>query len=305
VRPTEPETSAGDSPSVSEHHSGLWSRFGHCVWRVVRIPLIAYLMVMVAAMFLENSLIYFPTTYPGGDWKPGGLSFEDAWFQAADGTKLHGWYVPCEKPVAAIVFCHGNGGNVTHRADILQIIHNNTRASVLIFDYRGYGRSEGKPNEAGVLSDARAARAWLAKRENIQEKEIVMMGESLGGAVAVDLAAKDGAKGLVLISTFTNIPDVAAYHHPWLPVRLLMRTRLDAIGQIAKYKGPLLQMHGEADTIVPFKLGRRLFDAANEPKKFLAFPHHDHNDSLPVEFFEGLKFFLEKNKSLDPPSKNS
>ncbi|MGD0383832.1 MAG: alpha/beta hydrolase, partial [Thermoguttaceae bacterium] len=134
----------------------------------------------------------------------------------------------------------------------------------------------------------------LAKRENITEKDIVVMGESLGGAVAVDLAAKDGAKGLVLISTFTSLPDAAAYHYPIFPVRLLMRTRLDAIGQIANYKGPLLDMHGQSDTIVPIKFGRRLFDAANQPKQLLVFPHHDHNDLPPDQFFEALRTFLKK-----------
>lgn len=173
--------------------------------RLIFTALAIYLLIVVCMMFLEESLIYFPSKYPEGDWKPRGLEFEDAWFQAADGIKLHGWYVPREKPAAIILFCHGNAGNVTDRADILEILHNVVGASVLVFDYRGYGQSAGKPNEKGILSDARAARAWLANREKIAEKDIVVMGESLGGAVAVDLAAKDGAKGLVLIGTFTSI----------------------------------------------------------------------------------------------------
>ena len=282
------DSSGLQKPGVDNVQKPWWRR----ILGLVRFVLVVYLLVLVCLMFLEESLIYFPSRYPEGDWRPWGLVFEDAWFQAADGTKLHGWYVPHEKPLAAILFCHGNAGNVTHRADILEKLHNDVGASVLIFDYRGYGRSEGKPNEEGILSDARAARTWLAKREKIAEKDIVVMGESIGGAVAVDLAAKDGAKGLVLISTFTSVPDVAAYHYPIFPVRLLMRTRLDSIGQIANYKGLLLQMHGQADTIVPFQLGRQLFEAANEPKQFLAFPHHDHNDSLPDQFFSALKPFL-------------
>jgi uncharacterized protein len=264
------------------------------ILQLIRFVAVVYLLVLVCMMFLENSLIFFPSRYPDGDWRPWRLAFDGAWFQAADGTKLHGWYVPHDSPKTAILFCHGNAGNITHRADILKILHDYVGASVLIFDYRGYGRSEGKSNEAGILADARAARAWLAKRENISEKDIVLMGESLGGSVAVDLAAKDGAKGLVLISTFSNLPDVAAYHYPFFPVRLLMRTRLDAVGQIANFKGPLLQMHGQADTIVPIKFGCRLFDAANEPKQLLIFPNHDHNDMPPDQFFEALKAFLEK-----------
>ncbi|HEY4759383.1 MAG TPA: alpha/beta hydrolase [Thermoguttaceae bacterium] len=244
-------------------------------------------------MFLEESFIFFPSRYPEGDWRPQGLSFEDAYFQAADGTKLHGWYVPHDSPKAVILFCHGNAGNITHRADILEEL-NDIGASVLIFDYRGYGRSQGKPSEKGVLADARAARAWLAKREKIPEKNVVVMGESIGGAVAVDLAAKDGAKGLVLISTFTNLPELAAYHYPIFPVRLLMRSQFDSVGLIAKYKGPLLQMHGDVDTIVPIKFGRKLFEAANEPKQFLVIHNHDHNDPLPQKFYTALKTFLEK-----------
>jgi uncharacterized protein len=281
------KTQKDESDNVQKH----WWRW---IMRPIRFVLVVYLSVLVCLMFLEESLIFFPSKFPDGDWRPRGLSFEDADFKAADGTKLHGWYVPHEKPAAAIIFCHGNAGNITHRVNILQRLHDDVGASVLIFDYRGYGRSEGKPNEAGVLSDARAARAWLAKREKIPEKDIILMGESIGGTVAVDLAAKDGAKGLVLISTFTSVPDVAAHHYPIIPVRLLMRTRLDAVGQIANFKGPLLQMHGQADTIVPFQLGRRLFEAANEPKQFLAFPNYEHNDFPPNEFFAALRQFLGK-----------
>jgi len=261
--------------------------------RFIVLGIVLYLVLMVCLMFLEESFIFFPSRYPEGDWRPQGLSFEDAYFQAADGTKLHGWYVPHDSPKAVILFCHGNAGNITHRADILEEL-NDIGASVLIFDYRGYGRSQGKPSEKGVLADARAARAWLAKREKIPEKNVVVMGESIGGAVAVDLAAKDGAKGLVLISTFTNLPELAAYHYPIFPVRLLMRSQFDSVGLIAKYKGPLLQMHGDVDTIVPIKFGRKLFEAANEPKQFLVIHNHDHNDPLPQKFYTALKTFLEK-----------
>ena len=169
-------------------------------WRWSRLPwligcavTIAYLLMVAVAMSLENSLIFFPIKYPEGYWHPPGLRFEDAWFDAADGVRLHGWYVPKENARGPVLFCHGNGGNITHRIDSLQILNRRAGVSVLIFDYRGYGRSEGTPNEAGVLADARAARAWLAKREKIAETDVVMMGESLGGGVAVDLAARDGA----------------------------------------------------------------------------------------------------------------
>jgi len=251
-----------------------------------------YLLIVLAAMFFENSLIFIPHRYPAGDWQPAGFPFEDARFQAADGTRLHGWYVPCPNARAAVLFCHGNAGNITHRAYILEMLRRRVGVSVLIFDYRGYGRSEGKPNEAGILADARGARSWLAAREKIAESDVVLMGESIGGAVAVDLAARDGARALVLESTFDCLPDVAAYHFPWLPVRWAMRTRLDSATKIGGYHGPLLQSHGDADTIVPLRLGRRLFETANQPKQFLLLSGHDHNDPMPPEYYDSLRAFL-------------
>jgi fermentation-respiration switch protein FrsA (DUF1100 family) len=242
-------------------------------------------------MSVENSLIFFPSVYPDGYWNPPGLKFEDAWFQASDGTKLHGWYVPHDRPRAVVLFAHGNAGNLSHRYDLLQSLHE-LGVSVMIFDYRGYGRSEGSPSETGVLDDARAARRWLAQRVGVKETDIVLMGESLGGAVMVDLAARDGARALILENTFTSLPDVAAYHYPWLPVKLFMRARLDAAAKIGDYRGPLLQLHGDADTIIPYPIGRRLFDAAREPKQFVTIRGHDHNYPRPPEFFTALDRFF-------------
>jgi fermentation-respiration switch protein FrsA (DUF1100 family) len=269
-------------------------RWGRRLWWTVRLLLAGYLLVVLIAMALENWLIFHPFRYPAGDWQPAGLRFEDAWFQAADGTRLHGWYVPRPGARAAVLFCHGNAGNITHRAGTLEMLHDRVGASVLIFDYRGYGRSEGKPSSSNILADARTARAWLAGREKIAERDVVMMGESIGGAVAVDLAARDGARALVLESTFNNLPDVAAYHFPWLPVRWIMRTRLDSAAVIGQYHGSLFQSHGDADTIVPLEFARRLFDAANQPKQFLLLPGHDHNDWMPEEYYDALRAFLEK-----------
>ena len=265
---------------------------GYRLWRFFRIPLIAYVMVVLVAMWGENQLIFIPFNSTVGDWQPEGLEFEDAEFQAADGTKLHGWYVPAENPSAVVLFCHGNAGNITFRSDLMLAMQQQVGATILVFDYRGYGRSEGSPDEQGVLQDARAARSWLAKRTGVAEKEIVLMGESLGGGVAVDLAAKDGARALVLEDTFTSLPDMAAYHYWWLPVRLLMRSRLDSLSLIGQYHGPLLMAHGDADSIVPIEYAQRLFAAANEPKKFFVQPGADHNDPRSDEFYAELKEFL-------------
>ncbi len=265
----------------------------HVGWRCVRTLAIAYLLCVLLLMIFEESLIFFPMRYPEGDWQPEWLTFEDAWFEAEDGTRLHGWYAPHDAPRAVVLFCHGNAGNVTHRAEMLEILRDHVGAAVLMFDYRGYGRSEGKPDEPGVLADARAARAWLAKRADVPERDVVLMGRSLGGAVAADLAVKDGARALVLESTFTSIPDLGAYHYPWLPVRFFVRTRLDSLSKIADYHGPLLQSHGDADTIVPYHFGQRLFEAANQPKQFITIPGRDHNDPQTEQYYEALITFLD------------
>jgi fermentation-respiration switch protein FrsA (DUF1100 family) len=270
-----------------------WRRYGWLAWRIARVPLVVYLLLLLMIMWIENSLIYFPSKFPAGDWQPQNLTFEDAEFSAADGTRLHGWYVPAKNPTAALLFCHGNAGNLTHRDDLMYAMQTNIHASILVFDYRGYGKSEGSPNEAGVLADARAARQWLAEREGIEEQEIVLMGESIGGALAVNLAARDGARALLLERPITSLPDMAAYHYPWLPVRWIMRGRLNSLSLIDQYHGPVLIAHGKADTIVPFTNAERLFAAANEPKQLHVDRNTNHNDARTAEYITALKSFLE------------
>ncbi len=243
-------------------------------------------------MFLEESFIFFPSRYPDGDWNPQDLEFEDVHVQSADGTRLHGWYFPCDNPRAVVLFSHGNAGNLSHRAETAQVLRQRVGVSVMLYDYRGYGRSEGRPSEKGILADGRAARTWLANRAGLSPDEVVLMGRSLGGAVSVDLA-QDGARALVLESTFTSIPEVAALHYRWLPLRFLLRTRFDSLAKINSYRGPLLQSHGNADGLVPYAIGRRLFEAANEPKQFFTVEGGDHNDPQPLEFYDQLAEFLD------------
>jgi fermentation-respiration switch protein FrsA (DUF1100 family) len=256
------------------------------------VIVVCYLILVVFMAAFENSFIFFPSVYPDGDWQPEGLAFEDANFEADDGARLHGWYVPAANPKAVVLFAHGNAGNLTHRVDIIDALANALGASVLAFDYRGYGRSEGHPSEQGILADARAARRWLARRSGTSESQIVLMGESIGGAVMVDLAAHDGARALVLENTFSSLADVGAYHYPWLPVRLVMRSKFDSARKIRDYHGPLLMFHGDSDRIIPVQLGQRLFDAANEPKRLVVIPFGDHNDPRTRTAYEELGRFL-------------
>ncbi len=271
------------------------------VRRIVVGVLVAYLLICLFAMWYENRLIYPALKYPVGEWNPPYLAPEDVYFKSLDGTPLHGWYVRHPAPSVHILYCHGNGGNITHRAFVLQYLRDRFAASVFIFDYRGYGKSEGRPSERGVLKDGRAARAWLAEAAQIDETDVVLMGRSLGGAVAVDLAAEKPPRGMILESTFTTMPDVAAHHYPYLPVRLLLRTKFDSLSKIAAYRGPLLQSHAPDDEVIPFELGHRLFDEAGGDKQFIALEGLTHNDPQSPEYYEAFARLIEKL----PPVKRS
>ena len=240
---------------------------------------------------LENNLVYQPSPVPD-DFPMDNVPFENVEFTSVDGTRLHGWFADHPDPTGIALICHGNAGNIVSRGGSLMILNRRHRLAAMIFDYRGYGNSEGIPNEAGILADARAARAWLANRKNVPENEIIMMGRSLGGAVAVDLAAKDGAKGLVLASTFPSMPAVAKNLLPAVPANLLMRQRFNSIEKIRNYHGPLLQSHGSADKLIPIELGQKLFDAAPGHKTFVTIPDAGHNDPQSEEYRNKLDRFL-------------
>lgn len=263
------------------------------LWRCLRIALLSYLGVLLVLLFLENSLIYPAPRYPAGDWEATHLPHEDVYFESADGTKLHGWFVEHPQPRAVVLYCHGNGEHVAYNDQLLAMLRDRLRVSIFAFDYRGYGRSEGQPFEIGILEDGEAAQAWLAQRTGLKQDQIVLMGRSIGGGVAVHLAAKNGARGLILESTFSTLPDAAAGQFPWIPVQWLMRNRYDSLTKIKDYHGPLVCSHGESDTLIPMSLGRKLFDAANDPKEWYCVAGGDHNCLQPGEYYERLDAFVE------------
>lgn len=243
-------------------------------------------------MLLENSLIYHPRREARGSWNPPTQGSEYVQFASADGTQLVGWYMPHPEPRAVVLFACGNGGNMTYWRDEFRMLVEQCGVSLMGFDYRGYGRSGGSPHEAGVLADARAARAWVARRTGVAEHDVVLMGRSLGGGVMIDLAT-DGARGLVVESTFTRLPDVAARVYPFLPVRWLMRTRFDSISKIGGYRAPLFVSHGDSDGLVPYDMGRNLYDTAGSTsKKFYTVVGGDHNDPQPDEYYDRLAAFF-------------
>jgi uncharacterized protein len=240
----------------------------------------------------ERQGIFQPAKYPSGDWGQTSVLVQDAQFTAEDGTRLHGWYVRHPQPKGHALLLHGNAGNVTLLADTLRVLNQRHKLAVLALDYRGYGKSEGTPNEQGLYQDARAARKWLAEKESIGEGDIVLMGVSLGGAVAVDLAARDGARGLVLANTFTSLPEAAQRHWPFVPMSLVLSTRMNSLAKIKDYHGPLLMSHGDADEVVPYKQGQALYEAAPGPKRLVTVSGGKHNSPQPEEYRVALDQFL-------------
>ena len=271
----------------------LWSS-KRPAWRVIRIAVTICLAVTASIMLFEEKLIFFPSQYPEGYWNIERASpaegrvaarIEDCYFKTSDGLTLHGWYctpvgklngrVETLSPEAVLLWFHGNAGNVADRRENIDCLIQ-LPASLLIVDYRGYGRSEGRPSESGLYKDAQAAWDYLTGERNVSPRRIIIFGESLGGAPAIDLATKVSPAGLIIQSSFTSVPDMAAAVLPGAP-RFLMRTKMDSVNKVGRLACRKLFIHGRDDEVVPFKLGRKLFDAATEPKEFFEARGH-HND---------------------------
>jgi len=203
------------------------------------------------------------------------LRFEDVTLTTADGVKLNGWYVPQAKAKLTVLFCHGNAGNIGHRFEKLLILRD-LNVNIFMFDYRGYGRSEGWPSEQGTYNDALAAYDWLRREKSVAPERLVLQGESLGCAVAIELARQRPVGGLVLESAFASVPEMARAVYPWLPLHLICQIRYDSLSKIGSVKAPLLSLHSREDEIVPFSQAERLFAAAPGPKKLVEI-RGDHN----------------------------
>ncbi|MBI3665312.1 MAG: alpha/beta hydrolase [Acidobacteria bacterium] len=245
--------------------------------------------------FLGSRSIYYPLKYPQGLWElQGELGATDVWLRAGDGARLHAWWVPVAEARVATLYLHGNAGNLSHRAEQIRQI-TAAGSSILILDYRGYGRSEGWPSERGLYADADAAYKYLVDTGHPPAR-IVAQGESLGTAVAVDLAARHPCGGVVLEAPFTSARDMAQQVLPFFGPMLVWG--FDSRRKIGSIRSPLLILHGDRDAVIPFKLGRALFEAAREPKWFWPVRGAGHNDLIQAtgagyrerlrEFYQGL-----------------
>jgi len=246
--------------------------------------------------FLEKTVVCFPQKGHDGRPEDFGLKAKDLFFETGDRVRLHGWLFTAQPKSPYLLWCHGNAGNISHRLENIALLLAEG-INVFIFDYRGYGRSEGTVSEQGFYRDALAAWECLLQEGPTSPSQVVLFGRSLGCAMAVDLALKVPAAGLILESGFPHLGTMARYHYPFIISEKFLSARYDSQSKLARLKMPLLVVHGSQDGIVPISLGRRLFQAAPEPKAFYEISGADHNDTYLIggkSYFQMIRETLNK-----------
>ena len=275
------------------------------------LGIVAVLFILYAVLLVgcEKKIIFHPAKYPEGYWDPAslGLQVRDVYFQSDDGVKLHGWFVASPNARATLLWFHGNAGNLSHRLDNIQRLLP-LNLNIFIFDYRGYGRSEGEPDEKGIYKDSQAAYNKVLELEGVSVESLFLFGRSLGGICAVETALNNKAQGLILESVFTSASDMSRKIFPLIPLGWAIRSKLDAIGKVSQLTMPKLFLHGNRDEIVPFDLGRKLFDAASEPKTFYTIEGAGHNDTYIMggrDYFSALDGFISETLKIPMTSQKN
>lgn len=267
------------------------------VLKTLLILTLAYGGLVGCVFIAQESLVYFPNMGRAIVATPAahGLRYEDVSIRTEDGEALHAWWVPAPDARGAVVLFHGNAGNISHRIDYARMFRALGYGTLLV-DYRGYGKSTGSPSEQGTYRDALASWRWLTETRGVSAGDVVVFGESLGGAVACWLAERHSPRALVLASTFTSVPDLGAEIYPFLPVRLISRFQYNTLECVPKVSAPVLVIHSPRDDIVPYAHGKKLFEAAREPRQFLEV-RGGHNDGfvfMHPEWVSALGAFLER-----------
>lgn len=269
-----------------------------------------YIVVTVALLaasvrYIESKSIFYPVRLIASTPAALGLAFEDVFIKTQDNVTINAWLVKSSTQRGTLIFCHGNAGNIGDRLEKILLFHQ-MGLTILVIDYRGYGKSQGQPSEAGIYKDAVAAYDYLLTRQDIDRSRIIGYGESLGGAVAVDLGTKRNLAALIIDSSFTNAADMAKIIYPFIP-SFLLGTKLDSAAKVRTVTIPKLFIHSRADEIVPFRLGERLYQAAAQPKEFLELSG-GHNDT-PVDAREEMAreiiIFLRRHNVIKQPGNAS
>ena len=268
-------------------------------WRRVAIlGLVGYVAVGLGCVGMQSRFIFYPSRYPEGNWDAAsmGLHAEDCWFTSADGTRLHGWFCGHPKATGTLLWCHGNAAHLANRGPAIRAWQEHLGLQVFIFDYRGYGRSQGSPEESGIYDDVRAAYDYLVARPEVDRTRLFVLGRSLGGAVGTQLALDRPCTKLILESAFTSIGAMARRVMPLLtPFTYLVRTKFDTLGKVPHITVPVMVLHGVDDGLVPFSHGEQIFAAAPEPKRFYAIAGAGHNNITYVAtdaYWSAIRAFL-------------
>jgi uncharacterized protein len=271
--------------------------FGKRVLRPLSSIFVGYLLVLLRVRVFESHLIFFPD-YPGrmsGDWEPRNLPLQEVWLTSADGAQLHAWWIPNEKARFTFLAFHGNAGNIADRAMIYEFL-GAVPANVFALEYRGYGRSGGKPSEAGFYGDAEAAYQYLASTQHLDPKTIVSFGQSLGTAIAAHLAAQHDVGAVVLEAPFLSATRIATHVFRFLPgLNLLVYSQFDTETQLKKINAPIFVVHCRQDPVLPFKLGQEVYAASKPPKTFLQIDGYCHEEAsviAPDKYRAALQNFL-------------
>jgi fermentation-respiration switch protein FrsA (DUF1100 family) len=256
----------------------------------------AFAAAFLSACAVEKRFIFHPARTIHQTPADAGLTYDDVYFLTRDGVRLNGWYIPYANAATTLLWFHGNAGNIADRVENIRLLHDKVNINIFIFDYRGYGRSEGSISEAGTYLDGAAAVELLRGRYGVQASQLVLFGRSLGAAVAAEIATRLDAHALILESPFTSIPAMARVIFPLLPLEPLLSTHYNTLEKLLRIKTPLLVLHGDHDEIVPISQGREVFAAAAEPKRFYAIRGAGHNDTYLIggdAYFAALREAIE------------
>ncbi len=254
-------------------------------------------MAFLSACGIEQRMIFYPSASIENTPAHVGLEFEDLSFITRDNVRLNGWFVPHPDARSTLIWFHGNAGNIGDRVENLKLLHDQVKVNIFIFDYRGYGRSGGRPSEEGTYRDGEAALELIQKKIGSDAaKKIVLFGRSLGAAIAAEMAIRFASQALILESPFISIAEMARAMFPLLPIELFLQTKYDLRNKIKRIKVPLLVLHGDSDEVVPFEHGKTVFESAPEPKTFFPISGAAHNDTYAVggaAYFRKLKQFID------------
>lgn len=236
-----------------------------------------YCLILISLMALENKLLFRPISFADLREETSALKYEEVQFPSSDGNTIAGWWCPQEGAEWTILYCHGTGGNLSLHTMIVPMMQQTSKVNVLAFGYPGYSGSTGTPSEAGCYASSEAAYDWLINEKKIDPKRLILFGQSMGGGVACNLALQKSHAGLILLSTFTTLPERAQEVIPIFPINWMMKSRFDNRSKLQKYHGPLLIAHGDNDDVVPFHHGEALYAvAASKQKEFCHIPGGTH-----------------------------